>query len=431
MYYPTKIHYFCEIFANGCKIPKVPLRNSMANDIQNISIADYSYPLPAERIAKHPLEQRDSSKLLVYRNGLITTDVFSSIDTHIPQNSLLILNNTRVVRARLRFKKASGATIEVFLFEPISPLDYALSFASTGQVVWKCMVGNLKRWKDGSLELPIPHTSSVLKASKIECCTQSVEVKFTWDDPALPFARIVELSGEVPIPPYLNRPSEDTDNTRYQTVYANPEGSVAAPTAGLHFTQGVLSKLSDKGIIPQHITLHVGAGTFKPMKEGCIGEHEMHTEHFIVERSLIAGLHNAEGQIFVVGTTTLRTLESLYWLGVKAFNGQLCAPLFIGQWEPYSLQPIDPKAAFDALMRYLDEHELNICAASTQIMIAPGYRVRTADALITNFHQPKSTLLLLVAAAVGDDWRKIYDYALKNDFRFLSYGDSSILYIND
>lgn len=397
-------------------------------DIGNINIADYDYNLPDGRIAKHPLSQRDSSKLLVYKDGGISQSEFSAIDALIPEDSFLILNNTKVVRARLRFRKTSGATIEIFLLEPIMPADYAQSFACNQQVTWKCLVGNLKRWKEGSLELTIPNTEDVLTASKLNILSEGLEIRFSWENSDLSFAQIIERCGEVPIPPYLNRKTEDEDNTRYQTVYASPEGSVAAPTAGLHFTSGVFEKLAKKNVFPHYLTLHVGAGTFKPMKAEHIGDHEMHTEHFFVERELIQGYLNSKGIKIVVGTTTLRTLESLYWLGVKLAADNNLNQFFVSQWEPYELRPIGVLRAFEAILRYMDEHRIDTFSASTQIMIAPSYPIRTADALITNFHQPKSTLLLLVSALVGNDWHRIYRYAMEHDFRFLSYGDSSILF---
>lgn len=398
-------------------------------DIKSISIADYDYNLPDERIAKHPLQQRDSSKLLIYKDGNISEGAFCGIDSVIPADSMLILNNTKVVRARLRFKKASGATIEIFLLEPIIPSDYAQSFASSTEVTWKCLVGNLKRWKEGDLTLQIPNTQFVLTASKIANLTEGLEIRFSWNSSDISFAQVIEICGEVPIPPYLNRNTEEDDNMRYQTVYAKPEGSVAAPTAGLHFTDSVFTKLAQKNVYPHYLTLHVGAGTFKPMKAEHIVDHEMHAEHFFVERALLEDYLNSKGKKVVVGTTTLRSLESLYWIGVKIFRNETSNLFYISQWEPYSLEPIDVNQSFEAILNYMDKNGINTFSATTQIMIAPaGYTIRTADALITNFHQPKSTLLLLVASIVGDDWHRIYEYAMNHDFRFLSYGDSSILF---
>lgn len=400
----------------------------MSVDFDKIKISDYDYELPEARIAKHPMANRDESKLLLYRNGNISEDIFRNIENYIPEGSALILNNTKVVRARLNFKRSTGASIEIFLLEPITPADYAQSFGNHASVTWKCLVGNLKKWKNDILELSIPQSNSSLYANKLKHLTEGVEVEFTWNNADLSFAQIIELCGNVPIPPYLNRDSEEVDKDRYQTVYAHPEGSVAAPTAGLHFTNTVFDKLSVKSIKRHYVTLHVGAGTFKPVKAESVTEHEMHTEHFFVEKKFIESIVNTEGKLFVVGTTTLRTLESLYWLGVKAHNGQLEAPFFISQWEPYNLPKLPLKESFKALLKHLNDRNMNVVSASTQIMIMPGYEIMTANALITNFHQPKSTLLLLVSALIGNDWKKVYKYAMENNFRFLSYGDSSLLF---
>lgn len=400
----------------------------MSINIDEIKISDYDYDLPDNRIAKHPLSKRDESKLLIYKNKGITEDIFMNIEKYIPKGSAIILNNTKVVRARLKFKKITGTEIEIFLLEPMFPTDYTQSFCNHERVTWKCLVGNLKRWKGEVLELGIEGTKATLYATKVNILTEGVEVEFSWNDQNLSFAQIIEICGNVPIPPYLNRKSDDIDKDRYQTVYAQPEGSVAAPTAGLHFTEYVFDSLSLKSIKKHYLTLHVGAGTFKPVKAESISEHEMHTEHFFVEKSLIQNIVNTEGKIFVVGTTTLRTLESLYWLGVKAFLGKLEAPFFVSQWEPYNLAPLSVKDAFKSLLGYMQTNNLNVVSASTQIMIVPGYNVMTADALITNFHQPRSTLLLLVSAFIGDDWKSIYSYAMENNFRFLSYGDSNLLF---
>ncbi|MEY1638251.1 S-adenosylmethionine:tRNA ribosyltransferase-isomerase [Tenuifilum osseticum] len=399
--------------------------------VKKISITDYDYELPDSRIAKHPLAERDCSKLLIYQNGEITNDTFRNIDQYITPKSLLILNNTKVVRARLRFKKESGATIEVFLIEPIEPSDYALSFSSKKKVVWKCIVGNLKRWKQGELQMEIEGTGGRLVAKQLKRLSEGVEVEFSWNNSSMSFADIVEKCGTMPIPPYLNRESEDIDGYRYQTIYAEPEGSVAAPTAGLHFTPKVFESLSNIHVKPHYITLHVGAGTFKPVTSDTIEDHEMHTEHFFVSLELVKRLYQNSEPVVCVGTTTLRTLESLYWLGVKLKLGKVNENFNISQWEPYELDfRIDVGEAFKALYEYMASNGIGTLSASTQIIIAPGYEIKTCDALITNFHQPRSTLLLLVAAAVGNDWKKIYQFALDNNFRFLSYGDSSLLHIN-
>lgn len=399
--------------------------------VKKISITDYDYELPDSRIAKHPLAERDCSKLLIYQNGEITNDTFRNIDQYITPKSLLILNNTKVVRARLRFKKESGATIEVFLIEPIDPSDYALSFSSKKKVVWKCIVGNLKRWKQGELQMGIEGTGGRLVAKQLKRLSEGVEVEFSWNNSSMSFADIVEKCGTMPIPPYLNRESEDIDGYRYQTIYAEPEGSVAAPTAGLHFTPKVFESLSNIHVKPHYITLHVGAGTFKPVTSDTIEDHEMHTEHFFVSLELVRRLYQNSEPVVCVGTTTLRTLESLYWLGVKLKLGKVNGNFNISQWEPYEIDfQINVGEAYKALYEHMKNNGIETLSASTQIIIAPGYEIKTCDALITNFHQPRSTLLLLVAAAVGNDWKKIYQFALDNNFRFLSYGDSSILHIN-
>jgi len=400
--------------------------------VKNIDISDFDYSLPDDRIAKHPLNERDQSKLLVYKSSEIREDNFLNISNYLPKDSLIIFNNTKVVQARLLFKRATGAQIEIFLLEPIRPHDYVLSFASNEQVTWKCIVGNLKKWKEDYLEMDIPGSKTKLIAEKIKVLSEGLEILFRWNDRNLSFARIIELCGNVPIPPYLNRDAEIDDKERYQTIYAKPEGSVAAPTAGLHFTNKVLDSIIIKNINPEYVTLHVGAGTFKPVKSERIVEHEMHTEHFFVNNSLIEKLAKNEVKKIIVGTTTLRTLESIYWLGVKAIEGKLKEPYFVSQWEPYELsQNISVLDALEALSNYLNQNGITTLSASTQIMIVPGYSIKMADALITNYHQPKSTLLLLVAAFIGEDWKKVYEYALSHNFRFLSYGDSSLLIKNE
>jgi S-adenosylmethionine:tRNA ribosyltransferase-isomerase len=396
--------------------------------VDNILISDFDYRLPDERIAKHPLVERDRSKLLLYNKESIGDDIFINIASYLPENSLVLFNNTKVVQARLLFKRSTGAQIEVFLLEPISPFDYVLSFATTTKVIWKCIVGNLKKWKEEELMMPIPKSKSTLCAKRIRNLTEGIEIELSWNDTSLSFARIVELCGNIPIPPYLNRLADSNDKDRYQTIYARPEGSVAAPTAGLHFTDKVFKSLEKKSIDIEYLTLHVGAGTFKPVKAINIVDHEMHTEHFIVKKSTIQKLLDHKGKRVVVGTTSLRTLESIYWLGVKVIQGKLKEHLVVSQWEPYELPDnICIDDALNALVSYMESKNVDWLSASTQILIVPGYNVRMVDGLITNYHQPKSTLLLLVAAFIGEDWKKVYEYALTNDFRFLSYGDSSLL----
>lgn len=400
--------------------------------LESIHITDFDYPLPDERIAKHPLDERDKSKLLLYKQSSIDEDIFINIADHLPSNSLILFNNTKVVQARLLFKRVTGAQIEVFLLEPIKPHDYVISFASNSKVVWKCIIGNLKKWKEEVLQMEIPNSTTLLNAKKIQNLTEGVEVEFEWNNQSLSFARIVELCGNIPIPPYLNRDAEQEDKERYQTIYAKPEGSVAAPTAGLHFTANVFELLKNKNFDIEYITLHVGAGTFKPVKAEKINDHEMHTEHFIIKKSTIEKIFEHKGKRVVVGTTSLRTLESMYWLGVKAKEGRLNDQCTVSQWEPYELpQGISVYNAIQALGEYMSSKKLDFLTASTQILIIPGYNIRMADALVTNFHQPKSTLLLLVAAFIGDDWKEVYKYALENGFRFLSYGDSSLLMKNN
>lgn len=400
-------------------------------EVKRISITDFDYVLPEERIAKHPLSERDSSKLLIYNKNEIQVDKFYNIAHYLPPKSLLILNNTKVVRARLRFKKESGALIEVFLIEPITPSEYEMSFSSKSSVVWKCIVGNLKRWKQNELQMAIPENGGILTARQIKRLTEGVEVEFSWNNSSLTFAGIVELCGITPIPPYLNRESDDIDTYRYQTIYADPEGSVAAPTAGLHFTPKVFESLSQINIDTHFITLHVGAGTFKPVASATLENHEMHTEHFFVDIETVKKLYQNKEPVVCVGTTTLRAMESIYWLGVKVKEGLLDDSYYVSQWEPYELNSNTmADEAFKALYEYMSEKGISTLTASTQIMIVPGYEIKTCNALITNFHQPRSTLLLLVAAIVGIDWKRIYQYALDSGFRFLSYGDSNLLFVN-
>ncbi len=395
-----------------------------------IYIADYNYPLPDERIAKYPLAERDHSKLLVYRDGQVTEDRFYHVGDYIAPHSLLIYNNTRVIQARLEFHKPTGARIEVFCLEPLMPHDYQLSLGSTTGCTWKCMVGNVKKWHDEAIELKAGDFT--LRAYKEQVLGNTFAVRFEWDEENVSFAEILDAAGELPIPPYLNRKTEESDLRTYQTVYSRIKGSVAAPTAGLHFTDQVLNDLRARGIETDEVTLHVGAGTFLPVKTADANEHTMHTEIIAVPRETIAHIQAKLGHIVAVGTTSMRTLESLYFIGNKLRDVEMSrcrdVEIHVGQFEPYeqdySLSTFD---ALQAILDYLDRTGQTTLHAETQIMIKPGYTFRIVDQLITNFHQPQSTLLLLVSAFVGGDWKTIYDYALSHDFRFLSYGDSSIL----
>ena len=449
--------------------------------MEEILIEEYNYPLPDERIAKYPLSQRDRSKLLVYRDGQVSEDVFYHIGEYLSTDSLLIYNNTRVIQARLEFHKKSlgvaselaqsateplnseasrGARIEIFCLEPLQPNDHQLALGSTKGCVWKCMIGNAKKWKTGLLSLTTTLSSGqqvTLYAEKGEQTGNTFEVRFSWtsngltaqrfnnevlqqqsgltgvDGLNISFAEILDAVGELPIPPYLNRKTEDSDKTTYQTVYSRIKGSVAAPTAGLHFTDAVLDGLRAKGVQTAEVTLHVGAGTFQPVKVANANEHTMHTEVIAVTRETIVALRDHIGDIVAVGTTSMRTLESLYFLGdqlhtTPSYSTLLQTTLSVAQFAPYTQEyTLSTREALQALVDYLDATGQDVLHAETQIMIKPGYKFRVVDKLITNFHQPKSTLLLLVSAFVGGDWHTIYDYALANDFRFLSYGDSSIL----
>ena len=405
-------------------------------DNSPIYIDEYNYPLPDERIAKYPLAKRDASKLLVYNNQKITESVFSSVSDFLPCNTLLVYNNTRVIQARLLFKKDTGASIEVFCLEPLQPADYAQSLGSTTECVWKCMIGNLKKWKEGKLskQIELAGEKCTFTAERHQTEGNTHSVKFSWDNAAIHFADILENAGELPIPPYLHRKTEESDLTTYQTVYSKIKGSVAAPTAGLHFTEDVFDSLKPKQITIEEVTLHVGAGTFQPVKTRDIAEHHMHTEVISVQRSTIENLLKQLGNIIAVGTTSVRTLESLYYIGRQVQEGTGTGEgkenmeLSVSQWEPYeNNEEVSTSDALQSLLDYMYENNLTTLHAETQIMIKPGYKFRVVNGMITNFHQPKSTLLLLVSAFVGGNWKQIYDYALENDFRFLSYGDSSLL----
>ena len=429
---------------------------------KEIQIKDYNYPLPDERIAKFPLPERDSSKLLVYKSGEVTDDVFRSLSNYLPQGALMVFNNTKVIRARLHFRKSTpsanvqcsmfnvqssvqGALIEIFLLEPASPVEYQENFVATSECSWYCLVGNSKKWKEGLLfgEFQIGGTSYAISAERIAPHGTSFEIRFRWEG-NFAFSEVLESLGELPIPPYLNRKTEESDLRTYQTVYSKIKGSVAAPTAGLHFTERVLADLDAHGIEREELTLHVGAGTFKPVKSEEIGDHEMHTEHIAVRLQTIEKLIQHDGKAIAVGTTSVRTLESLYYMGIK--TQQLMdagkdtgdgEELHVEQWMPYEIEEQGARGkgqenmsnvhCLESLRAYMQKHNLDVLHSSTQIIIAPGYQFHIVQMMVTNFHQPQSTLLLLVSAFVHGDWRKIYDYALANQFRFLSYGDSSLL----
>lgn len=418
-------------------------------DTKHIHISDFNYELSDERIAKFPLQQRDHSKLLIYQHGEVSDDVFLNLPNHLPQGALMVFNNTRVIQARLHFRKETGALIEVFLMEPALPADYEQMFQTTGKCSWLCMVGNLKKWKEGPLMRDFEIKGKALTLSATMDRNKTMEksggtnywVDFEWDNPEVNFAEILEAVGELPIPPYLNRATQESDKTTYQTVYSKIKGSVAAPTAGLHFTDAVLHDLDQKGVVRDEVTLHVGAGTFKPVKSVEIEDHHMHTEYIVVHRHTFERLLQHDCSVIAVGTTSVRTLESLYYMGVKLSMNPQCTEedLHVNQWEPYDLphneeglvlvdgEPVSVEQSVRNLLDYLNREGLEALHSSTQIIIAPGYVYKIVKMLVTNFHQPQSTLLLLVSAFLKGDWRKVYDYALSHDFRFLSYGDSSLL----
>lgn len=421
-------------------------------DTKHIKISDYNYDLPDERIAKFPIAQRDHSKLLVYKHGEVSDDVFHHLPTYLPQGALMIFNNTKVIQARLHFRKETGALIEVFLMEPAEPTDYELMFQTTGHCSWLCMIGNLKKWKEGTLKRDfeikchkLTLSATMRRGDALGSEAQKMVAKgggtnywvdFDWDNDKVSFAEILEAVGELPIPPYLNRKTEESDKTTYQTVYSKIKGSVAAPTAGLHFTDAVLKDLDAHGIDREEVTLHVGAGTFKPVKSLEIEGHQMHTEYIVVHRRSLEKLIKHECRVIAVGTTSVRTIESLYYMGVHLLKHPEAneEDLHVKQWDPYELSEdgnlvdgITPMQAIRAIIDYLDRNGLEALHSSTQIIIAPGYQYKIVKMLVTNFHQPQSTLLLLVSAFLKGDWKKVYDYALSHDFRFLSYGDSSLL----
>ena len=404
----------------------------MTAKTEQIRIEEFNYPLPDERIAKFPLTKRDESKLLVYRNGKIDEAVFKQLSDYLPQESMLVYNNTRVIQARMLFQKETGAQIEVFCLEPVIPHDYALVFQQTESCSWLCLVGNLKKWKEGALHKTIRMDDKevVLSAERIKTTGDSHLIRFSWNNPQVTFAELLDAAGILPIPPYLHRETRESDLQTYQTVYSKIKGSVAAPTAGLHFTPEVLAGLDAKGFTREEVTLHVGAGTFKPVKSEVIGDHEMHTEFISVRRSSIENIRTNLGRIIAVGTTSVRTLESLYYMGRTLVNNPdaTSEELVVTQWTPYhDTEEVTAHEALTALLDYLDRNQTDTLLSATQIMIAPGYEFKIVKGIITNFHQPKSTLLLLISAFVNGNWKSIYNYALDNDFRFLSYGDSSLL----
>ena len=399
--------------------------------IPEIHIEDYNYPLPDERIAKYPLSDRDASKLLHYADGEVCERAFKDISALIPEGSLMIFNDTKVVPARLHFQRETGAHIEIFCLEPVSPEEYVSMFAVTDSCRWKCIVGNVKRWKNDTLHLYNPHEDEyisrmALKADLIERDGETSIVEFSWDDGA-PFSRVLEICGSIPIPPYLNRDTEDIDLERYQTLYARYRGSVAAPTAGLHFTEKVLESIKSRNVDIETVCLHVGAGTFLPVKSSLVSEHTMHREPFVVTLAFLEKLLAKTGKVVAVGTTSVRTLESLYYMGVKCIeNGK---PSDVNQWEPYErTYEYSLEESLKALVEFMNVNSLKDLQLGTRIIIVPGYNFKVVDILVTNFHQPQSTLLLLISAFVKGDWKNIYDFALSHDFRFLSYGDSSILF---
>ena len=398
-------------------------------EVRNISIDEYDYPLPEERIAKYPLAERDASKLLVLKDNQINASQFRNIGDFLPQDALLVFNETKVIRARLQFQKETGSHIEVFCLEPDD--DYQIVFSSASPVRWKCLVGNSKRWREGLLSMPLTVAGQqvTLNAERVERNDQYSEIEFSWEPSTLPFASILEAAGEIPLPPYLHRDAEPEDRDRYQTVFAKYDGSVAAPTAGLHFTKPLINKLGNSGLQFDEVTLHVGAGTFRPVATETIGEHAMHSETIIVRKSLIERLIGQIGKnIIPVGTTSTRTLESLYWIGMMLHEqGMELRTLHVEQWYPYeNHDALSATEALQNIVNYLDLHQLTRLEASTSLIIAPSYKMRVITGLITNFHQPKSTLLLLVSALIGERWKQCYQFALDNGFRFLSYGDSCL-----
>lgn len=406
---------------------------------ESIRIADYTYNLPDEKIAAYPLRERDTSKLLICKEGIISESKFRQLPDYLPADSTMVFNDTRVVRARLIFNKPTGARIEVFCLEEAMGLDIQVAFAQKGEVNWKCLVGNAKRWQDGTLTRKIASANGEgeveLNADLVSRTDDEWLIRFSWQPRELSFSEVLETAGLVPLPPYIRREAEDEDSERYQTVYARSDGSVAAPTAGLHFSEELLGELQQRAIKRKYVTLHVGAGTFKPVSADIIGQHRMHRELISINKATVCALQNAKPEnIFAVGTTSLRTLESLYWYGVKLIKSKATGFLEINQWDPYGGlddAPVATALALEAVLRHLEETDTDVITGYTSLMIVPGYRFRMCRGLITNFHQPQSTLLLLVAAFIGPVWRQVYEYALAHDFRFLSYGDGCLFFLNN
>ena len=402
---------------------------------KDLSIYDYTYRLPDEKIASFPLPERDASKLLIYKEGIISEDIYRNIDAHLPSESLLVFNNSKVIEARLLFQKSTGGVIEIFCLEPDNRYnDVTTAMHQQGSVYWKCLIGGASKWKHGQVlekNIIAGKNSIQLSARYVEKTADSFLVELSWQPNELSFAELLHLAGAIPLPPYIKRKPENSDAERYQTIYAKQDGSVAAPTAGLHFSPIIFEKLKTRNIYHTYLTLHVGAGTFKPVQREKMAEHEMHAEFIDVSKETLSQLINNTDKIIAVGTTSLRTLESLYWLGVKTIESSGSSQLMVNQWEPYETDGNLPaKDALLALMNWMEHNKTDRLMSKTQIIIAPGYKPRLAKALITNFHQPQSTLLLLVAALIGDKWREVYDYALENNFRFLSYGDGCLLWIS-
>jgi S-adenosylmethionine:tRNA ribosyltransferase-isomerase len=405
---------------------------------KHLAIADFDYDLPQEKIANFPLAKRDESKLLVYRNGKIIDDVFKNITQHLPEDSVLVVNNSKVIHARILFTKSTGSTIEIFCLEPHGDFtDYATVLQANTDTTWKCFIGAAAKWKEDFLSksILVDGQKTILQAKKIGGLDDAYIVEFSWDNPAISFAALIEAAGNIPLPPYIKRVPIENDKASYQTIYAKKQGSVAAPTAGLHFTAEVLQQAAQKNIAQTVVTLHVGAGTFKPVKAHEMQAHIMHAEYIDVSIAAIENIKNNLGKIIAVGTTSTRTLETLYWLGVKIMQNKNIAELSLTQWEVYSDDlkntTITAAQALTALSNWLQEHNLSTVFMPTQILIAPSYQFRVVNLLITNFHQPKSTLLLLIAAAVGSNWKNIYTYALQHQYRFLSFGDSNLYFINN
>jgi S-adenosylmethionine:tRNA ribosyltransferase-isomerase len=400
---------------------------------QHISVKDYSYNLPTERIAKYPLDKRDESRLLIYKERRIKEDIFKNIHQYINCGSCLVFNNTQVIQARILFRKPTGARIEIFCLEPEEPGNYVLAFQQKQKVTWRCIIGNQKKWKSDYLQRSFRFDGNeyVLKAIKKSTSVDSSLIEFKWNAPQLLFGEVLESVGITPIPPYLKRAALPLDKDRYQTIYSRHKGSVAAPTAGFHFTDNVINNLSGKNIKKVKLTLHVGIGTFRPIKSGKVTDHKMHTEQFYIKKAGIKCILENTGHIITVGTTSMRALESLYWLGAKINQGLIKEPekIFISQWDGFNLSDdLSTTESLKIVLDFMEDKKIERLHASTRIMLVPGYSFKLVNGLITNFHMPRSSLLLLVAAFIGEDWRKVYDYALNNNFRLLSYGDSSIIF---